>query len=106
MKMRFATPLLGTTNRTLVSCEANQMFKVESLWATNVDSSNYKLTLWHVPAGQAVADQFALAHEQIIRPSTTLLYEAPIYLLAGDRLVAVADAADKLAVLVYGDFEG
>lgn len=103
MKTRFTSPLLEATSRTIVSCEANQTVHVDSIWITHHGTGNHHVTVWHVPAGQSEADNFAIIHERTIERYEVATFVAPIYLLPGDRILAAADTANKVSIVVYGD---
>lgn len=103
MKTRFTSPLLETTSRTIVSCEANQTVHIDAIWLTHHGTGTHHVTVWHVPNGQSESDNFAIVHEYQIARYETIILESPVYLLPGDKLLAEADTASKVSIVVYGD---
>ena len=103
MKRRYSIGTLTTVARQIVIAPPNKTITIDSIWVMNYSAGNSTFDLYHVPAGESVADHFHLMHIVAIRPAVPIQYLDPrIYLEPGDALWMLAAHADSIAATIYG----
>ena len=68
MKRRYSIGTLTTVARQIVIAPPNKTITIDSIYVMNYSSGNSTFDLFHVPAGESVADHFHLMHIVAIRP--------------------------------------
>ncbi len=102
MPIRFHSELLSTNEVTVVSGQQGERFAFDSIWIANSHSSGVATTIRHVPNGQTSNAGFNLYSAVSIGANSTVVIDAPIYMVPGDKLTAFASLADKISIVVYG----
>ena len=103
MKRRYSIGTLTTVARQVVIAPANKTIEINSIYLANYSGSNSTFDVYHVPAGEVVADHFHLIHLTQIRPTTAVPYIDPrIYLEPGDGLWMLAADAGAVTATIYG----
>jgi hypothetical protein len=72
------------------------------MWIASTHSAAVLIRVHHCRAGETPAISNALLFDVSIAAKTTVVYDAPVLLTAGDRIFLRADSADKLCVTLYG----
>lgn len=95
--------LLTTGNQDIVTAVTNKIFKINSIFATNVttDNSNASVTVIFYDSSSGVSAE--LCYLSVIPPYNTLVVldkDSSIYLEEGDKIIARADKADAIKLVV------
>jgi hypothetical protein len=103
MKRRYSIGTLTTVARQIVVAPPNKTITIDSIYLANFSGANSNFDVYHVPAGEVVADHFHLIHLTQIRPTTAVNYIDPrIYLEPGDGLWMLASDAGAVTATIYG----
>ena len=96
---RFNRSRLKTAYQPIVVAESPIV--LVSLVLCNTDTSNRTFSIQHVPADEVESDEHDLFFDTQIRSKITQIIETPIFMGAGDQIIAKASIADKVAMTVY-----
>ena len=103
MKRRYSIGTLTTVARQIVVAPPNKTITIDSIWVMKYTAGSSTFDLYHVPAGESVADHFHLMHNVAIAPAVPVQYLDPrIYLEPGDALWMLAANASAVTATIYG----
>lgn len=93
---------LGTSISTYVTCSANQLVKVNSIIASNVDgTSNYDVSVYFYDSSAATSYSLGYLITVPAKSSVVIVGKGnPIYLEESDSIRASADTASKINLIV------
>ena len=103
MKRRYSIGTLTTVARQIVIAPPNKTITIDSIHIVNYSGGNSTFSLYHVPSGESVADQFLLYDITQVRPAIPVrLLDPRIYLEPGDALWMLAADASAVTATIYG----
>lgn len=102
MKKRYSIGTLTVAAQEIVRA-TNKTITIDSIHVVNHSGGNSTFSLYHVPSGESVADQFLLYDITQVRPAIPVrLLDPRIYVEPGDVLLALAADASAIAMTIYG----
>lgn len=102
-RRKLASRSVPTASTNVIVFEARSSVRIDAVVASNSSSGNVTIRLFHVWPDESTGYQNALIHDATIRANSSYVVTHPIYMTAGDRLIAYASTAAVLGVTAYGE---
>jgi hypothetical protein len=94
--------LIPTTAKVIYTCPPGKAVEIKAITFVNIHSGSSTVTLHHLVPNDTVTNCNTLYHQISLSSNTTIVDDTPKYMTAGDTLVALASATDRIAITVYG----
>jgi len=99
-KLVSRTVPIAATNTVVLEARSNT--SIDAIVASNSSSGNLSIRIFHVWPDESAGYGNALIYDAVIRANSAYVVPHPVYMTAGDRLIAYASTAAVLGVTVYG----
>lgn len=104
-RRKLASRLVPTSATTILECPKGRATSLEAIVICNVSSAQATIRIHHVAPVESTSTSNAIVYDMVIRPNSMTSIELPIYLVDGDRIVALAGTASAICVSAFG-FDG
>jgi hypothetical protein len=99
---RLAAGLLKTTDSHIYQVPTGMAATIHSMWIASTHTGSVSVRISHARPSESLSTSNALLYDVTISSKTTTVYDQPMYLTAGDRIMVRADTADKICITIYG----
>jgi hypothetical protein len=94
--------LIPTTAKVIYTCPPGKSVEIKAIAFVNIHTGSESVTLHHLIPNDSVTNCNTLYYQLSLSSKTTVVDDTPKYMTAGDTLVALASATDRIAITVYG----
>jgi hypothetical protein len=94
--------LIPTTAKVIYTCPPGKSVEVKAVCFVNIHTGSESVTLHHLLPNDTATNCNTLYYQLALSSKTTVVDDTPKYMTAGDTLVALASATDRIAITVYG----
>jgi hypothetical protein len=102
-KRRLSARMAKTTPGHVYEVPTGATTRIDTMFFASTHSGTVLLRVHHVRPGESAGADNALYYDLSISAKSTTLVSATVWMNSGDRIFVSADAADKVAVTIYGE---
>lgn len=94
--------LIPTTAKVIYTCPPGRSTEIKAIAFVNIHTGAENVTLHHLVPNDTATNCNTLYYQLSLSSKTTVIDDTTKYMTAGDTLVALASATDRIAITVYG----